>query len=321
MFHGIINIKKEKNMTSHDVVAILRGILKQKKIGHTGTLDPDATGVLPICLGVATKLCELLTDKNKEYETEMLLGKTTDTQDISGKVLKECTVDLQEAKVIDVINSFVGSYNQLPPMYSAIKINGKKLVDLAREGIEIKDRPKRTVNIYSIEILEIDLPRVRMKVFCSKGTYIRTLCNDIGEKLGVGACMSELVRTKVDKFTLDRAITLDEVKQLVSNDNFMPYILKVDEYFMDIKAYRVKDKYNKQAINGNNLTLDKLSEIHIDKRKDSIYFDTNFSVKSIENDKDIYIRIYDCNDNFLGVYKYNETYKTYKPYKMFMVNN
>lgn len=179
MIHGIINVYKEKGFTSHDVVAKLRGIVGQKKIGHTGTLDPDATGVLPVCLGKATKLCDLLTDKDKTYEAVMLLGMTTDTQDITGRILEEkSTETLTADKVREVIESFIGDYDQIPPMYSALKVNGKKLYELAREG-KVVERKARPVKILDIRIIEMDLPRVRMEVSCSKGTYIRTLCHDI----------------------------------------------------------------------------------------------------------------------------------------------
>lgn len=196
MIHGIINVYKEKGFTSHDVVAKLRGIVGQKKIGHTGTLDPDATGVLPVCLGKATKLCDLLTDKNKTYEAVLLLGKTTDTQDITGEVLEEKSTEaLTEEKVREAIEGFIGDYEQIPPMYSALKVNGKKLYELAREG-KVIERKARPVKILDIQILEIDLPKVRMEVSCSKGTYIRTLCHDIGEKLGCGGCMESLIPYK-----------------------------------------------------------------------------------------------------------------------------
>ena len=200
MYNGVIIVNKEKGFTSHDVVAKLRGILKQKKIGHTGTLDPDATGVLPVCLGHATKLCDMLTDKDKTYETVMLLGSVTDTQDISGQVLKSVDVDslrdngeLTDDQILEVIESFVGDYNQIPPMYSALKVNGKKLYELAREGIEI-ERKARLVKILAIENVRIEFPRVYMTVSCSKGTYIRTLCHDIGEKLMCGACMEDYLQ-------------------------------------------------------------------------------------------------------------------------------
>ena len=205
MIHGIINVYKEKGFTSHDVVAKLRGIVGQKKIGHTGTLDPDATGVLPVCLGKATKLCDLLTDKNKTYEAVLLLGKTTDTQDITGEVLEEKSTEaLTEEKVREAIEGFIGDYEQIPPMYSALKVNGKKLYELAREG-KVIERKARPVKILDIQILEIDLPKVRMEVSCSKGTYIRTLCHDIGEKLGCGGCMESLIRTRVSTFRIEDA--------------------------------------------------------------------------------------------------------------------
>ena len=191
-FQGIIVIHKEKGFTSHDVVAKLRGILHMKKIGHTGTLDPDATGVLPVALGKGTKLVDLLTDKEKTYEAVLHLGIDTDTQDMSGTVLEERPVNVTEEEVRKVLKSFVGEQLQVPPMYSALKVNGKKLYELAREGKTV-ERKARPVCFYEIEPLEFHLPLVKIRVTCSKGTYIRTLCHDIGEKLGCGGCMEELL--------------------------------------------------------------------------------------------------------------------------------
>lgn len=234
MINGIINIYKEKGFTSHDVVAKLRGITRQKKIGHTGTLDPDATGVLPVCLGNATKLCDLLTDKDKEYETVLLLGKVTDTQDITGEVLQESEVQVTEEQVREVVNSFVGAIEQIPPMYSALKVNGKKLYELAREGKVIERKP-RPITIHSITILDIkltdDCHEIRMRVECSKGTYIRTLCHDIGEALGTGGCMKSLVRTKVSKFLLADAITLEEAQKLQQEDRLVDHVIPVEDMF------------------------------------------------------------------------------------------
>ncbi len=190
MINGIMNIYKEAGYTSHDVVAKLRGIVGQKKIGHTGTLDPDAVGVLPVCFGSATKLCDMMTDKSKEYEALMRLGVTTDTQDMSGTILTESAVHVNGSEVRDAVMGFVGGYEQVPPMYSALKVNGKKLYELAREGREIERQP-RHVDITFIRITGMDLPEVRFEVGCSKGTYIRTLCADIGDKLGCGAVMAE----------------------------------------------------------------------------------------------------------------------------------
>ena len=175
MYHGIINVYKDAGYTSFDVIAKLRNILGQKKIGHTGTLDPEATGVLPVCLGVGTKACDFLMEHTKTYRAVLLFGKTTDTEDIFGTVLEECPVNVKAEDVVEVINSFIGTYDQLPPMYSAIKINGQKLCDLARRG-RVVERTHRKVDIIDIKIEKIELPRVYMEVTCGKGTYIRSLC-------------------------------------------------------------------------------------------------------------------------------------------------
>ena len=233
MINGIINVYKERGFTSFDVVAKLRGILHERKIGHTGTLDPEATGVLPICIGNATKVCELLTDKDKVYRTVMHLGITTDTQDMTGTVKEDRSREaalLKEQTVEAAILQFVGDYEQIPPMYSALKVNGKKLCDLARAGIEV-ERKARTVKIFSIEIEKINLPYVTMQVHCSKGTYIRTLCADIGEVLGVGACMESLVRTRVSVFPLEEAHTLAEIEKIRDEGTLEELILPVDRVF------------------------------------------------------------------------------------------
>ncbi|EHO52677.1 tRNA pseudouridine synthase B [Lachnospiraceae bacterium oral taxon 082 str. F0431] len=255
-YNGIINIFKEKGYTSHDVVAKMRGILKQKKIGHSGTLDPDATGVLPVLLGNATVLSDMLTDKSKEYEAILLLGVSTDTQDISGEVLKKAdTSSLKEDEVKSVIFSFLGEYMQLPPMYSALKVGGKKLVDLAREGKEVKREPRK-VRIFDIDIIDISLPRVKFRAKVSKGTYIRTLCHDIGEKLLVGGCMESLIRTRVDRFDIKGALTLNKVeerRECINND-----IMSVEEYFSFLPKINTSPDFDKYLHNGNKLKLNKI---------------------------------------------------------------
>ena len=193
MYHGVINVYKEPGYTSHDVVARLRGILRQKKIGHTGTLDPAAEGVLPVCLGQGTRLCDMLTEKSKTYEAVMLLGTITDTEDTTGQVLGKYPVTVSDQEVQEAAESFIGDYNQIPPMYSALKVDGKKLYELARAGKQV-ERAARPVKILSLTITRMELPRVWMRVSCSKGTYIRTLCSDIGNKLGCGGCMESLKR-------------------------------------------------------------------------------------------------------------------------------
>lgn len=309
MVNGIINVYKEKGYTSFDVVAKLRGILKQKKIGHTGTLDPDAQGVLPVCLGKATKVCDLLTDKNKEYKAVMLLGKVTDTQDVSGTVLQEREVCVSEQEVRDAVLSFVGGYEQVPPMYSALKVNGKKLCDLAREGKTV-ERKARPVQILSIEIEKIELPRVTMKVECSKGTYIRTLCHDIGEKLGCGACMERLLRTKVSKFFVEDALTLGQIEELVAKEGAgmepaewsaktFSFIQPVDSVFLQYPKAVVLQNYDKVLYNGNRL--------------EKIFFQ-NYQSEWEETP----IRIYDEKDCFVGLYEYKPVQMNYKPAKMFI---
>ena len=289
-YNGIINIFKEKGFTSHDVVAKMRGILKQKKIGHSGTLDPDAVGVLPVLLGNATVLSDMLTDKSKEYEAVLLLGVSTDTQDSSGEILsRKDTSNLTGDEVKEVIASFLGEYMQLPPMYSALKVGGQKLVDLAREGKEVKREPRK-VNIFDIEIIDINLPRVKFKAKVSKGTYIRTLCNDIGEKLFVGGCMESLIRQRVDRFDIDGAITL---KQLESErDSIDKKIMSVEEYFSFLPKINTSPDFDKYLHNGNKLKFEKDFE-----------------------DSDLY-RVYDSNDIFIAIYKKESD--ELKPFKMFL---
>lgn len=299
MINGIINIFKEKNFTSHDVVAKMRGILKQKKIGHTGTLDPDATGVLLVCLGNATKLCDIITDRTKEYEAEMLFGVTTDTQDISGKVIKTSDVIPSDEEIKKSIEKFSKSYMQLPPMYSALKVNGKKLVDLAREGVEV-ERKKRLVNIYSLEILELKYPKAKLRVKCGKGTYIRTLCHDIGESLGCGASLTSLIRTEVSGFRAENAITLNTLEKLRDEDKIKDILISTDRVFEDLKKLYVNDESRKYAYNGNKLN-----------NKNFTKLDTYFS----NNEK---VCIYDLDKKFLGVYEFLENENAFKPYKLFL---
>lgn len=297
--NGIINVYKEKGYTSHDVVAVLRKIAGQKKIGHTGTLDPDATGVLPVCLGRATKLCDLLTDRDKTYEAVLLLGKTTDTQDISGAILKEQPTDhLNEAEVTKVIESFKGTYDQIPPMYSALKVNGKKLYELAREGKTV-ERKSRKVTIYQIHIKEIQLPRVRMEVTCSKGTYIRTLCHDIGNLLGTGGCMEELTRTKVGRFELKDSLKLEEISDLAQNGRLEDALIPLDQMFSELQSVVPAEKYISKAYNGNDFFKNQLSE----------------DGKFCSGEK---VRVYDAQGHFIGVYRYMEDRKMFHLVKMFL---
>ena len=295
---GIINVYKEAGFTSHDVVAKLRGICRQKKIGHTGTLDPQATGVLPVCLGNATRACEMLTDRTKEYVAELLLGQITDTQDITGTVLEEREVAVSEAQVREVIGSFVGGYDQIPPMYSALKVNGKKLYELAREG-KVIERKARDIEVFDIKVESIDLPEVTMTVHCSKGTYIRTLCNDIGERLGCHGCMKSLLRVRVAGFDLEHALTLSQIQSKVDEGCF-DMVMPVDGVFENLPAVHTASDADKLVRNGN-----KIPAVLTDYLKHSA-------------DSDIRYRVYNHEGIFVGVYSYLDETGEFKPVKIFM---
>jgi len=300
LINGVINVYKEKGLTSHDVVARLRKIIHQKKIGHTGTLDPDAIGVLPVCLGRGTKLCDVLTDKDKVYEAVMLLGTTTDTQDITGKVLTKNTVCVNECQAVEAIESFLGDYNQIPPMYSALKVNGKKLYELARAGIEVERKP-RLVTIKSINVNEIDFgdeeKTITFTVECTKGTYIRTLCQDVGDKLGCGACMKSLKRTRVSRFELNDSLTLGQITDLVEKGNLLDYVIPVDDMFPNYKKIIIYKEYNKLLYNGNSILVEQAKPVEYE------MFDLEM------------VRIYDEDSVFIGIYRLEGN--IFKSVKMF----
>ncbi len=257
--NGIIVLDKPKGKTSHDMVYAMRRLTGVKKVGHTGTLDPMATGVLPVCIGSAAKAADMLTLADKRYIAEFVLGKSTDTQDAQGEVTEERNVSCSEDEVRSAVMSFVGEIEQVPPMYSAVKRNGKKLYELARQGIEIEREPRK-INIYSIDILEIDLPRVKIDVSCSKGAYIRTLCADIGEKLGTLAYMSELRRTKSGMFTIEESYTLERLEALFAEGKLESAVVAVDALFSHLPKIDLNDKQTKSIVNGVRMTYRGLSE-------------------------------------------------------------
>lgn len=281
MLNGIINVYKEQDFTSHDVVAKLRGILHQRKIGHTGTLDPNATGVLPVCLGRGTKLCDMLTATKKQYKVTFIFGKETDTEDIWGTVTKIFEEKISEDQIEDTILSFVGDYMQIPPMYSAKKIQGKKLYELAREGKTVERKPQ-LVKIYDICDIVIDYPQVTMTVTCSKGTYIRNLCRDIGYKLHNGACMTELIRTKSSGFSIENSHTLAEIEEIMKNGDIENIIIPVERVFLNYQKATVKKNHYKLLYNGNPLKYSCFHESNIDTGKK--------------------IRVYDEEEHFIGIY-------------------
>lgn len=298
MINGILNVYKEKDYTSFDVVARLRGILGQKRIGHTGTLDPMAEGVLIVCLGTATKLVDMLTAEDKRYRTVMRLGISTDTEDITGRILSTGNLDyITPERVTDTLLDFVGEYSQIPPMYSAIRKNGRKLYEYAREGIEI-DREPRVVSIYSIDDITIALPCVSFLVHCSKGTYIRSLCRDVGDRLGCGAVMDGLIREEVHGYRSDTALRLDEIADLAQKNMLAEHIISVDTLLSNYPAYRVTADSENALKNGNKL------------RADTLLF--------VDGDSDCnIIRVY-CRDRFMALYEYISDENIYKPYKMFL---
>lgn len=309
MYHGIMNVYKEAGFTSHDVVAKLRGICKQKKIGHTGTLDPDAVGVLPVCLGSGTKLCDMLTGETKEYIARFRLGITTDTQDISGKLLEEKEVGVCEEQVREMLSHFVGEQQQVPPMYSALKVGGKKLYELAREGKEV-ERKARPITIYELELLKAEHPEYEIRVTCSKGTYIRTLCHDLGQALSCGAVMTSLVRSRVGEFRLENAKPLSELQELADQGRLWEAVIPVEEMFHSLSAIRVSDGAQKALLNGNQM---KRSEVLIKEDTESIgKMPEEFPVDQEE------YRVYSADSRFCAIYRYEGGRKLFTPVKMFL---
>ena len=294
MKSGIVNVYKEAGFTSFDVVAKLRGILKIRKIGHTGTLDPDATGVLPICIGKATKICDLLTDRDKTYRAVMRLGIVTDTLDMSGNVLETNEVIVTEEDVKSAIMSFVGDIMQIPPMYSALKVNGQKLVDLARKG-QVVERKPRPVTIYDISIEDITLPLVTFTISCSKGTYIRTLCDDIGRKLGCGGCMESLEIIKAAGFSVENALTLSDIERIRDEGDLDSIILAIDEALVEYPKVVADEECTKILQNGGKVSADDLT-----------LTDLNAEM----------VRMYMADDTFVGIYE--RVGDVYKPNKMFL---
>ena len=281
----IINILKPTGMTSHDVVSCVRRTLNMKKVGHTGTLDPDAAGVLPICLGRATKVSELILNKDKSYICELTLGIETDTYDSSGTILyRNDDLNIEESKIREAFKSQEGEIEQLPPVYSALKINGQKMCDLARKGkadsIDIKPRK---VNIKKIDILNISQNKITFYVECSKGTYVRSICYDVGKVLGCGGHMSFLLRTSSGKFNLENGITLEELKEYNDNNTLDKYLYDIDYVLTNFNKIKIHENAEKYYINGG----------IIDERR---FIEKDF------NENDEFVRVYSSKE-FIGIGK------------------
>ncbi|WP_425540127.1 tRNA pseudouridine(55) synthase TruB [Microaceticoccus formicicus] len=273
---GIINVYKDKGYTSHDIVQILRKLLNLKRIGHTGTLDPDVTGVLPICIGRATRLVEYIQNDGKVYNGTLKLGIATDTQDISGKIIEQSDKRITQADFELILNKFIGEIEQIPPMFSAVHYKGQRLHELARKGIVV-DRPARKVYIKDLKILDFSFPYVKFECACSKGTYIRTLADDIGRELGCFATLYDLERIAVGDYRVDESISLDEIRKLVEIDDYS-FISEMDTCINNLEAIYLDDKYYFALVNGQRINME-------DEYKPNT------------------LRIY-CRDRFIGLGKY-----------------
>ena len=311
-FNGIVNVFKEQDFTSHDVVAKMRGIYGQKKIGHTGTLDPMAEGVLIVCLGQATKLADILISKNKTYIAKMMLGFTSNTDDTTGEMVPviiedELASDSFEnikSKIIEVFQSFLGDSMQIPPMYSAIKVNGKKLYEYARAGITIEREP-RPISIYKLELKDIDTEsrEISFEVECSKGTYIRALIRDIGEKLGTGAVMSGLLRNEVNGIYAENGYRLSDLQELKEQGRLSESLLPMDEILKSFPRVSINETGLKYLQNGNRLMYSNFED------------DEHLKHWSDKLENAEFIRIY-LADQLKALYKFDKEKNDYKVFKM-----
>lgn len=288
---GILNILKPPGMTSFDVVACLRGLLGIKKIGHAGTLDPMAVGVLPVCTGRATKAIEFMMDKDKLYRAELTLGIITDTQDSTGNVLGSCDVGCTDEEIEKAITAFEGKYLQLPPMFSALRVDGKRLYELAREGRRVERKP-REVEIYSSRMIRVDRTdgvRVLMDVHCSKGTYIRTLCADIGQALGCGGHMSFLLRQRAGAFDIDSAYTLEQLSEMKEQDLIKNAFSKVDYIFKELDSITLDERQSKRFKNA--VAIDVSAHISLGE----------ISSRAARDDRHHQVRVYCAEGNFIAL--------------------
>lgn len=298
---GVIPIYKTKGMTSHDVVAKARRILGMKRIGHTGTLDPSVTGVLPLCIGRATRIVEYVQELPKEYEAKLVIGLSTDTEDLTGNVIMQCDdVMLTAQQLTETIQSFVGTIQQVPPMYSAVKIDGKRLYELARAGIEVERQP-REVTIYGIQILDMNLsipyPEVRFRVQCSKGTYIRTLCADIGRKLGLPAAMGELIRTRTGPIGLEQCVTLEQLEKLKADQHLDECLIPTDQALAYLPSYVLTEQQSVLSSTGRTVIIPELQ--HLEPSRNQLW------------------RIYTPVQHFLGIFQWDSQDFSLKPVKIF----
>lgn len=299
--NGVIIINKPENFTSFDVVAVVRRLTGQRKIGHTGTLDPNATGVLPILLGNATKAQDIVPNHDKTYTAKFRLGITTDTLDIWGTVLSECGRTATRADILSVLDNFRGEIEQLPPMYSAVKVNGQRLYDLARQGREVERKPRR-VTVYSLELVDFDeeTQSGTLGISCSRGTYIRTVIDDMGRLLGTGAVMTALCRTSACGYTLDDSITLENARKSAENGDLAEHIMQTESLFAGYRKITVSDAQAKRFSNGGALDMARTALARANAESGEI------------------IRVSDRQGNFLGLGEADSESGQLKIYKLFL---
>lgn len=297
--NGVIVVNKPEEFTSFDVVAVLRKICNERKIGHCGTLDPNATGVLPVLLGRAAKAQDILPNHDKTYKAEFVLGKVTDTLDIWGEVKGIEETHITKEQLLSVLPEFTGEIEQIPPMYSAVQVGGKRLYDLARQGIEV-ERKARKITVYSLELLSFDeeTQSGALRVACSKGTYIRTLIDDIAKKLCIGGCMTSLVREEACGFTLKESYTLDELRALSERGEIEKTLLSTESLFVTYKEVKVSGEQAKRFANGGALSVDRIR------------------VKPEMLDANIY-RVKSPDNTFMGLGIFDEKSRELKIYKQF----
>ncbi|NQX65809.1 tRNA pseudouridine(55) synthase TruB [Paenibacillus alba] len=301
---GILPVWKPAGFTSHDVVAKVRGILGIKRIGHTGTLDPQVTGVLPLCIGRATRMVEYIQELPKEYEAYLRIGLSTDTEDMTGTVMEEVAeVKLDEARIREVLRTFVGEIEQIPPMFSAVKIDGKRLYEIAREGKEV-ERKSRKATIHQLDILQMDLqqnhPEIQFRVSCSKGTYIRTLCVDIGKALGYPAVMKSLIRTSTGSIRQEKCLTFEQIIQLKSEGDLQSHMIPMDEAIAHIPAIELSAQEAVHALQGKKIT--------------GLANPTTILVDASQH----IVRAYSPDQRFLGLFEWKSASQTLVPVKVFL---
>lgn len=297
--NGILLINKPQGFTSFDVIAKLRGILKIKRLGHAGTLDPMATGVLPVFVGKATRACDIIPNNEKIYTADFKLGVVTDTQDSTGTIIQTFEKKVTKAEILDVLDNFRGEIDQLPPMYSAVSVNGQRLYDLARQGIEV-ERKSRKITINSIELLDFneDNQTGKLVINCSKGTYIRTIIHDIGQALSTGGIMTGLVRNSSSGFDLENCLTLEQVEELKKSDKLESVIIPIDKAFESYDKIRLNEIQSRMYKNGVKLDLNRIK------------YSKDFEI----------FRIYDNNNGFLGIAKADKNTSELKCHKNFFDN-